>query len=202
MKIITIGREYGAGGHTIGQRVAQELGIPFYDRDIIRETAKASGFEIELVENEGEDISLRDSILKNICDVSSLYYHDTQSAIHDVQQAIILRFAQQGPCVLLGRCADEVLRAAGIDSVNVFIHADEVHRAVRVGEMMNSVNATKIQKAMAKKDASRHNYYTRYTGKKWGDSRNYHLTLDSGALGTELCVKLICEAARATEQDG
>ena len=196
-KIITISREYGAGGHSIGQQVAKHLGIPFYDRDIIKETAKASGFDPELVEGEGEDVSSASSILNTICAVSSSYFSNTQDAIHDVQKAIILHFAQQGPCVILGRCADEILREAGIDSLNVFIHADEVHRAVRVSEMTGSTDATQLQKLLAKKDNSRHTYYNHYTGKKWGDSRSYHLTLDSGALGYDMCVKIITEAAQA-----
>ena len=198
-KIITISREYGAGGHSIGKGVAEALGIPFYDRDIVRETAKASGFDPELIEDEGEDISKTESILKSICSASSTYYRDTQEAIHDVQRVIILRFAQAGPCVILGRCADEILREAGIESINVFIHADDIHRAVRVSELIGSTNATEIQRMMAKKDSSRHTYYSRYTGKKWGDSQNYHLTLDSGALGYDLCVKLITEVAQAAE---
>ena len=198
-KIITISREYGAGGHSIGKGVAEALGIPFYDRDIVRETAKASGFDPELIEDEGEDISKTDSILKSICSASSTYYRDTQEAIHDVQKAIILRFAQAGPCVILGRCADEILREVGIESINVFIHADDVHRAVRVSELIGSTNATEIQRMMAKKDSSRHTYYSRYTGTKWGDSKNYHLTLDSGALGYDLCVKLIVAAAKEAE---
>ena len=198
-KIITISREFGAGGHTIGKRVAQELGIEFYDRDIVRETAKASGFDPELIENEGEDVSRADSILKTICSASSLQFHDTQEVIHDVQQAIILRLVQEGPCVIVGRCADEIMRQAGIDSLNVFIHADDIHRAVRVSEMLGTTNATEIQKVMAKQDNSRHTYYTHYTGKKWGDCHNYHLTLDSGILGADMCVKLIVEAARNCE---
>ncbi len=198
-KIITIGREYGAGGHSIGCQVAEKLGIPFYDRDIVYETAKASGFDPELIESEGEDISKRDSILKGICAVSSIYYHDTQEAIHDVQKAIILRLAQAGPCVILGRCADVILRKAGVECLNVFIHADDVHRAVRVSEITGINNATEIQKLMAKKDNSRHNYYSHYTRMKWGDSRNYHMTLDSGMLGYDLCVKIITDAAQAVE---
>jgi len=196
MKIITISREYGAGGHSIGKQVAEKLGIQFYDRDIVRETAKASGFDTELIENEEEDVTKTDSILKSICSASSTYFHDTQEVIHDVQQAIILRFAQEGPCVILGRCADEILRENGIDSLNVFIHADEIHRAVRVSQLTGITDATEIQKLMAKKDSSRHTYYSRYTGKKWGDSRNYHLSLDSGILGYELCAKFITEAAQ------
>lgn len=194
MKIITISREYASGGHTIGQRVAKELGIEFYDKDIVRETVKASGFDQELIASEEEDITRTDSILRNILGVS---YPDTREAIHDVQGAIILRLAQRGPCVILGRCADEIFRKAGIDSLNVFIHADDLHRAVRASELSGSKNATELQRLMAKRDASRHAYYTHYTGKRWGDCRNYHLTLDSGILGYDLCVRMIVEAARA-----
>ena len=198
-KIITISREYGAGGHSIGVRVAEELGIPFYDRDIIRETAKASGFDPELIENEGEDISKTAAFFKSICAASTSTFNDPRDAIYEVQKSILLRFAKEGPCVILGRCADVVLQEGGIESINVFIHADDVHRAMRVSEMTGSTNGTEIQKLMAKKDASRHTYYNRYTGKKWGDSHNYHLTLDSGALGYDMCVKLITEAAKAAD---
>ncbi|MBR1689886.1 MAG: cytidylate kinase-like family protein [Oscillibacter sp.] len=194
-RIITISREFGAGGHSIGRQVAQALGIEFYDKDIVRQTVEASGYTQELVESEGEDMTRTESILRGIS--SSVFYNDTQDAIHDVQQAVILRFAQAGPCVILGRCADVILRQAGIDSLDVFIHADDVHRAVRVSELIGSKDATQIQRLMAKKDAHRHAYYTRYTGKKWGDSHNYDLTLDSGRLGYDLCVQLILAAARA-----
>ena len=197
-KVITISREYGAGGHTIGKRVAEELGIEIYDRDIVRETVKASGFEADLVEREGEDVSASSYFLKSLIS-SSVHYHDPQEAIHDVQRAVILQFAQAGPCVILGRCADEILRNSGIETLNVFIHADDLHRAVRITEQTGVTNATELQKMMAKKDASRRNYYAHYTGKKWGDSHNYDLTLDSGALGDDLCVKLIVEAARSME---
>ena len=199
-KVITISREYGAGGHSIGEKVAEELGIPFYDRDIVRETAKASGFERELIEKESEDVSRSNSILKSICAISSNQYRDTQQAIHDVQQAIILHFAMDGSCVILGRCADDILYKAGIDSFNVFIHASDVHRAVRLSKVLDTTNASEIQKLMAKKDNSRHTYYNHYTGKKWGDSRNYHLTLDSGALGDAMCIKLIVQSVLAMEE--
>ncbi len=190
-KIITISREFGAGGHTIGKRVAQELGIEFYDRDIVRETAKASGFEPELIESEGEVVSRADSILKTICSASSLQFNDTQEVIHDVQQAIIVQLAQKGPCVILGRCANVVLQEAGIDCINVFIHADDVHRAVRVSEMTGSTNATEIQRLMAKKDASRYNYYNHYTGKKWGDKLNYDICINTSDIEIGEAVSVI-----------
>ena len=196
MKIVTISREYGAGGHSIGRKVAEQLGIPFYDQDILRETAKASGYDLELIEQEQEDVSKVDSIWRSICAASSGYFQDTHNAIHELQQAIILRLASEGPCVILGHCADDILAKAGIDSLNVFIHADQLHRAERVKELTGATDPGEIQKMMTKRDGSRHNYYTHYTGKRWGDSRNYHLSLDSGILGYEMCTRFIVEAAQ------
>ena len=197
-KIITISREFGAGGHTIGKRVAQELGIEIYDKDIVRETVRASGFETEVVQEEEEDVSKASTFLKSLCS-SSVHYRDPQEVIHEVQTAVILQFAKKGPCVILGRCADDILRESDMDVLNVFIHADDLHRAVRISEMTGITNATELQKLMAKKDSSRRNYYEHYTHKKWGDSHNYDLTLDSGKLGVDLCVQMIVEAAKAGE---
>ena len=197
-KVITISREYGAGGHTIGKRVAQELGIEIYDKDIVRETVRASGFETEVVQEEEEDVSKASTFLKSLCS-SSVHYRDPQEVIHEVQTAVILQIAKKGPCVILGRCADDILRESGIETLNVFIHADDLHRAVRISEMTGITNATELQKLMAKKDSSRRNYYEHYTHKKWGDSHNYDLTLDSGKLGVDLCVQMIVEAAKAEE---
>ncbi len=197
-KVITISREYGAGGHTIGKRVAQELGIEIYDKDIVRETVRASGFETEVVQEEEEDVSKASAFLKSLCS-SSVHYRDPQEVIHEVQTAVILQFAKKGPCVILGRCADDILRESGVEALNVFIHADDLHRAVRISEMTGVTNATELQKLMAKKDSSRRNYYEHYTRKKWGDSHNYDLTLDSGKLGVDLCVRMIVEAAKAGE---
>ena len=99
--------------------------------------------------------------------------------------------------MILGRCADEILREAGMESLNVLIHADAVHRAVRASELTGCTDATELQKIITKKDNSRHTYYNNKKGKKWGDSRNYDLVLDSGTLGYDLCIRLITEAARA-----
>ncbi len=195
-KVITISREYGAGGHTIGKQVAQELGIELYDRDIVRETVQASGYDTETVQQEEEEVSKTSAFLKSILS-NSAYYPNTQDAIHDVQQAVILRYAQQGPCVILGRCADEILRTSGIPCLNVFIHASEIHRAERMRKETGITDTTELQRLIVRKDHLRRNYYNHYTGKQWGDSHNYHLTLDSGVLGDELCVQMIVAAARS-----
>ena len=194
-KVITISREYGAGGHTIGKQVAQELGIELYDRDIVRETARASGYAAETVQEEEEEVSRGSAILNSILS-NSVHFPNTQDAIHEVQQALILQYAKAGPCVILGRCADEVLRSSGIPCLNVFIHASEIHRAERMKAETGITDATELQRLITRKDHLRRNYYNHYTGRQWGDSHNYHLTLDSGVLGDELCARIIIAAAR------
>jgi len=196
-KVITINHEYASGGHAIAKRVAKELGVELYDKDIVRATAKASGFDPELVEQEEEDVTRTGAFLKALLS-GNANYPDTQEVIHDVEQAVILNFAQAGPCVILGRSAGELLRNSGINTLNVFIHASDIHRAARLREATGITDTTELQRLLAKRDNSRHAYYTHYIGKRWGDSRSYHLTLDSGILGDDLCVKLIVEAAQNT----
>lgn len=191
--IITISREYGAGGHSIGQRVAKELGIEIYDKDIIRDTVRQSGLDAGIVEHEEEEISRTDAFWRMITPAA---YVDRREAIHEIEKNVILMLAKKGPCVILGRCADVILDEVGVECLNVFIYADELHRAARVSELINSKNPGEIQKAMKHTDHARRSYYQQFTGKRWGESANYHLALDSGKLGYDLCVKLICDAAR------
>ena len=193
MKIITLCREYGAGGHSIGQRVASELGIEFYDKDIIRSSAEALGIDPAQLEAEEEEISRSEAFLRTITPMS----YERKDAFYDAESDAILKLAAQGPCLILGRCADAVLRAAGVPSLNVFLFADEEHRAKRVGELVHSDSAAEIQRVMKKTDQARRSYYTHYTGKTWGDHRNFHLSLDSGILGYDACVRIICEAAKS-----
>jgi len=193
MHIITISREYGAGGHSIGKRVAEELGIEIYDKDIIRNTVRDSGLDAGVVEREEEEISRADAIWRWITPAA---YTDRREAIHEIERKVILMLAHKGPCVILGRCADDILEEASVESLNVFIYADDIHRAARIGELIGSTNPSEIQKAMKRTDQARHNYYQQFTGKRWGEARNYSLSLDSGLLGYDTCVKIICDAAR------
>ncbi len=171
MKIITISRQYGAGGREIGLAVGKELGVTLYDRDIIAATAKASSIDASQIEREGEEISATESILRNITPIS----YDQKDYIYETQRSVILDLAKQGPCVILGRCADVVLHDAGIETLNVYIYSDEAHRAERISG------------------------YEHYTGQHWGDCHNYDITLNSGSLGVEACVQLICAAVKAAE---
>ena len=192
--IITISREYGAGGHSIGKSVARELGIEFYDRDIIKAAAKESGEELPDVERVEEEITRAGRILRMI---SPAAYIDQVDNIRVIEQRIILELALKGPCVILGRCADDLMEKGNIPSLNVFLYASDIHRAARVSELIGSNDPNVIQRRMQRTDAARRAYYEQFTGKRWGDSRNYTLSLDTGVLGYDACVRLICEAARS-----
>ena len=194
--VITISREYGAGGHSIGKGVAKALGVEFYDRDIIKAAAAESGADLPEIERVEEELTRAGSFLRMI---SPAAYIDQVDNIRVIEQRIILELALKGPCVILGRCADDILEKAGIPSLNVFLYASDIHRAVRVSELIGSKNPTEIQKKMQRTDTARRTFYEHFTGKRWGDSRNYTLSLDTGVLGYDTCIELICEAARKAE---
>lgn len=194
--IITISREYGAGGHTIGKGVAKALGVEFYDRDIIKAAAEESGEKMPDVERVEEELTRAGVIMRIIAPSA---YRDLHDNIHTIEHSIILDLASKGSCVILGRCADDIMEKANIPSLNVFLYASDIHRAARVRELIGSDNPTEIQKKMQKTDTARRTFYEQFTGKRWGDTRNYTLSLDTGVLGYDTCIQLICDAARKAE---
>ena len=136
MKIITLSREYGAGGHSIGRQVAAALGVEIYDKDIILHSAEKLGIDPAQLEKEEEAITRSEAFLRTITPIS----YDRKDAFFETESEVILKLAALGPCVILGRCADTVLRGAGIPSLNVFLFADDEHRAQRVSELLNTSN--------------------------------------------------------------
>lgn len=192
MKIITINREYGAGGHTIGRGVAEKLGVEIYDKDIIRNTAKQSGLDEELIIHSEEKLSKLDAFLRSITPIS----YEQKDIIFDIESKVITELAAKGACVILGRCAGEVLRSAGIETINVFLYSDEKNRSARVAELIGDSNPSAVHKAIKTVDQARHAYYAYYTDKEWGDFNNYDLMLDTGTLGFDACIDIICRAAQ------
>ena len=192
MKIITISREYGAYGHTIGRLVAQKLGIEVYDKDIVRSAARNTGLSEDDIRSREELLHKSDSFLRSI---SPSFSYSQIDEIFAREKDAILSFAAKGPCVIVGRCADAILREAGYDALNVFLHASEKIRYDRVGELIGSTNPADIHKAIRVNDNARESYYRYFTEQKWGDYTSYDLMLDAGTLGIEKCVALICAAA-------
>ena len=196
-KIITISRELGSGGRLIGKKMADQLGYHFYDREIIDQTAKISGFSKEQILHSEEKIT--NSFLYNVAmgtgyGLSILSGNGKESLplnaqIYLAQRQAIQALAKKGPCVIVGRCADYAL-ADYPDCINIFIHSDMENRVKAVSKRLN-ITENKAKDLIQKKDKQRASYYNYYSSKRWGDSTSYHLTLDAGKLGIDGCVDMI-----------
>ena len=194
--IITISREFGSGGRTIGRLVAEQLGYQFYDRELVNQVAERSGFSPEFIEESGEYASAKSSLLFAMATAGQ--YSADGLSMHDrlyiEQTRFIEELAEQGKCVIVGRCADYILRD-NKDCLHVFIHADMASRAKRIVERYGEKDKSP-EKRLAEKDQKRRVYYKNYTGRNWGQAQNYDLCLNSGVLGEEACVELIVAACK------
>lgn len=187
-RIITISREFGSGGRTIGKMTAKELGIPCYDAELLQELSKETGFAEEYIREAGEYVP--GTYISNL--LSNRAFGPTnEDILWDVQQKLITELAQKSPCVIVGRCADYILRDQA-DCLKVFIHADMDFRAKRIVEVYGARETSPAQR-LRDKDKRRAAYHRFYTDMKWGHAQNYHITLNSGELGIERCVKILCE---------
>ena len=192
--IITISREFGSGGHSIAQKLADQLAIPLYDSIIVEQVAKESGFDSDLVEQQGEYASRSSKWFAGLTLSSNSYYESPQDQIFRIQSKIIRDFAEKGPCVIVGRCANYILQQSGFLTLNVFIHADTKFRAARVLDRYGETSVN-IYKRLEQKDRDRKTYYKFYTNQQWGDYHNYHISLDSSLLGEDTCAQMILQAA-------
>jgi cytidylate kinase len=187
-RIITISREFGSGGRTIGKEVAEKLGIPCYDQELIEKIAEESGFAKSFIAEKGEYASHGSWLFSMLSD-RDMNGNSTQDYLWEIQQKVILKLAEEQSCVIVGRCADYILKDKA-DCLNVFIHSDMDKRAERIVNKYGERTDTP-QKRLKDKDARRRAYYQFYTGEKWGNIKNYHITLNSGALGIEKCVDIL-----------
>ena len=195
MKVITISREYGAGGHTVGRKLAEILGVELYDKDIIASTSKQVGIATKQVEEAEEEITRTDTFVRSISPIS----YDQKDAIFEAEKQFIIDVAKKGPCIILGRGADKILEEAGIDSFDVFIYASDEAREKRVGELIGSNNISEIRKAIKRHDHARKSFYNYYTDRQLGDYRNYNLMIDSSMIGYEKSAEVIAAAVRNAE---
>lgn len=189
-RIITISREFGSGGRTIGREVAAQLGIPCYDAELIEKIAEESGLAKEYIAEQGE-YAPHGNWLANVFAVgrSSVDGRSLQDYLWSVQRKVILELADKGSCVIVGRCADYILGETH-DCLKVFVHADLQKRAERIVKIYGEREESP-EKRLEDKDKRRKAYYRFYTDMDWGVAQNYHIALDSGALGIAKCVALI-----------
>ncbi|MBQ6839473.1 MAG: cytidylate kinase-like family protein [Oscillospiraceae bacterium] len=196
-KIITISREFGSGGRTIGRMVAEQLGIPFYDKELVEQVALESGFAPKFVEEHGEHSPGR-SILSYAFAPQGvpgvMNGLSTADFLWNIQCSVILQLAEKGPCVIVGRNADYILKDRP-DVLHAYIHADMDYRADRIvrlyGESEKSPEAR-----LQEKDKRRRVNYQHYTGRSWGQAQNYDICLNTGTLGIEQCVQILVNMAK------
>ena len=184
-RVVTISREFGSGGRTIGRRLAEELGIPCYDAELIQQLARESGFSEDYIRDAGE-YAPGDylSLLSN-----RAFALTNEDVLWELQYKVITDLAEKGPCVIVGRCADYILRDTA-DCLKVFIHADMDFRAKRIVEVYGEREQSPEQR-LKDKDKRRAAYHRFYTNMKWGHAQNYHICLDSGKLGIDSCVEIL-----------
>lgn len=196
-KIITISREFGSGGRSIGKLVAEQLGYAFYDKALVERIAKESGYAEDFIERRGEDATSKSSFLFNLSRSGGGGF-DGMPAITDklyvIQYNTIKKLAEESPCVIVGRCSDYILRNE-TDSLHVFIHADAEFRARRIVEIYGERDNAPL-KRVEEKDKKRQVYYKNYTGRIWGMSENFDLCLNSGKIGIEKCAEIIVGLAK------
>ncbi|MBD5547141.1 MAG: cytidylate kinase-like family protein [Lachnospiraceae bacterium] len=192
-KVITISREFGSGGRTIGKEVAEKLGYAFYDKDLIEKIAEESGLSKEYIEEHGES-----SPGRNYFGYAFVGRDASGNSVGDylwrVQRNIIEELAEKGNCVIVGRCADYILRKR-TDCLHVFIHADMEKKKERIVNLYGETSASP-EKRLREKNKTRAMNYKYYTDRTWGMAENYHLSLDSSVLGEKKCVELITGLAK------
>lgn len=188
-KIITISREFGSGGREIGFRLAEQLGIPFYDREIISMAAEDSNIAEEVFHIHDERIINQDHNYHSITPFSIVYEIPVSDQIFVAQSQVIKKLALLGSCVMIGRCSDILLD----DSFDVFICAGNKARLERLMELDPEVKLRTMETRIREIDTKRREYYQYYSGNEWGNPKNYHICLNSGKIGIESCVDIIIE---------
>ncbi len=196
--VITIGRQFGSGGRAIGKAVAEKLGIPFYDKEIIRKIAKESGYSHEFLNDYDEKPT--NSFLYSLS-LGAYNYGPTLAGVPDlpigdkifiIQSNIIKDLAKEGPCVIIGRCAESVLKDDA-EFLSVFVHASSDYRAERVAQY-EKISKDVAMELIKKTDKKRANYHNYYSETKWGDATAYDICIN-GEIGIDNAADLIIKCA-------
>ena len=193
--IITIGRQYGSGGREIGQRLAEKLGIKCYDSELLDRAAKDSGMCQEIFENHDERPT-NSFLYSLVMDTYSMGYSSSAFADMPINHKVFLaqfnaikEIAKEGPCVMVGRCADYALED-NPNLLSVFVHAPLENRIRRIATKYDRTDS-KAKDSILKTDKKRASYYNYYSNKKWGDAASYQLCIDSSVCGIDGSVEAI-----------
>ena len=192
-RIITISREFGSGGRFVGEEVAKKLGVAYYDKDIIGQIAKQSGFAPEYIK-ENAELSPKKGLFAYAFSGRDITGKSVEDMVYEAQRKVILEIAEKESCVIIGRNADFILRDRN-DVLNVFIHGNMPEKTQRIIGLYH-VEEKEAVKMMADTDKRRMTNYNFYTDQKWGKASNYTLCLNSSQLGYDRCEKIIMECSK------
>ena len=204
--IITIARQYGSGGREIGEKVAKILGIPLYDKQLITDAAAKGSLNEEIIRSADE--SAANSLLYTLAMGSNHYgtamHFGYKMPLNDklfiLQSEVIKGYAAEGSCVIIGRCADYVLKDDH-DVFRIFIYGDLEHRQERVKERHPEIKPSQVIDVINKTDKRRSSYYNFYTGSKWGKYDNYDMAVNSSTFGIDETAELIAAAVKKLIED-
>ncbi len=204
LPVITISRQFGSGGHEVGEKLARQLDVPFYDKALIAMAAKQSGLSEEVFANADEKAtsSLLYSMVMGSYSFGARVPGINEMPINDklfiIQSDIIKKAAADGPCVIIGRCADYILREHE-NCLNVFVHANKEDR-IRRSVAKKDCEERKAADFVTKKDKQRANYYNYYTNKRWDDLQNYDITIDTSRFTVDEAEELLMDAAKRLDR--
>ena len=199
--IITIARQYGSGGREIGEHVAKLLGIPLFDKQLITDAASKGDLNEEVISKADETAanSLLYTLAMGSNVIGTTMHFGYKMPINDklfiLQSKVIKEYAEQGSCVIIGRCSDYVLKERD-DVFRIFIYGDLEHRQERIRERHPEIKASQIIDIINKTDKRRSSYYNFYTGNKWGKYDNYDIAINSSTLGIEGTAEMIATCAK------
>lgn len=193
-QVITISREFGSGGRELGFRLAEKLGIPFYDKELISMAAENCGIA-ESAFREHDEMITEQSLYVSYRPFSPIYQVPMSDQLFLEQSKVIHQLAEKGPCVIVGRCADMILE----NSIDLFICAKLKKRIERLMKLDTGIVPEQLEEQIREVDRKRKDYYQYYTGNTWGRAQNYQLCLDSGRVGMAGCLNAIIAYAEASE---
>ncbi len=190
--IITISRQFGSGGRTVGRMVAEKLGIPFYDKELVEQISLESGFAPKFVEEHGEHAPGKTMFSYAFAPQGVpgvMNGMSTADFLWHIQCSTVIQLAEAGPCVIVGRNADYILKDRD-DALHVYIHADMEQRADRIVRLYGESEKSPMAR-LQEKDKRRAVNYQHYTGRTWGAAENYDICLNTGKIGIEAAVDAI-----------